>query len=528
MKRAHKTAILAGAVAATLALASVSTAFAKSVLRLRYNGDITQLDPLFSTAYPNRDMAYLIWDTLYSMDSKLTPQPQMVERHTLSPDGLTYTFTLRDKLAFHDGAPVTSADVIASIKRWMTKDSLGLNIQSRMQTLEAVDDKTFRLILKQPFGQVLNGFARMTSYPLFVMPKRIAETPIGELKEWIGSGPFKLVKSEWVPGVKFVVEKNEAYVPRKEPADNLAGGKIPGVDRIERILIPDENSAVNALLAGEIDYMTTAPTDFLQIFEKTGTFEIAKQPLPGSSMQIVPNHTLPPFDNIKVRQALQYAINQTDLMTSLYGNRKDLWKPCPAMFMCGQPYDTDVNSQRYMKQDLEKARALLKEAGYNGTPVMYMHPMDSVVLREGGTVLVEAMRRAGFVVDDVQMDTATFFSRRNNKGPVSAGGWNLFLTAFNGDAMQDPLINPFVTGACDKAFVGWPCDDKLQAAWQEFMNASDKASSKAAAVKIQDRANEIVTFIPGGQFDYVSVWNKKVKNVVTGNIVVFWNVTMDK
>lgn len=515
------------ALATSLALAGALAvpAHAESVLRLANDGDITQLDPLFSTAYPTRDMAYLIWDTLFSMDSTQTPQPQMVEAYTISKDGLTYTFTLRDKLSFHDGAKVTSKDVIASIKRWMSKDSLGMEIAKRMSSLTATDDKSFKLVLKEPFVQVLNGLGRMTSYPLFIMPERMANMPIGKLTEWIGSGPFKLKKDEWVPGVKFVVEKNKAYVPRKEPANNLSGGKIPGVDRIERLVFADPSSAANALMAGEIDYITLTPTEMMPIFKQSGKTESAALPLPGSSMQIVPNHTLPPFNNIKVRQALQYVVNQTDLMSALYGDRPDIWKTCPAIFMCGGIYETAANSERYMGQNFDKAKALLKEAGYDGTPVLYMHPMDSRLQNEGGTVLVQAMRKAGFVVKDEQMDSATFFARRANNKPVAEGGWNLFLTAFNGDAMQDPLINPFVTGACEKAFVGWPCDKELQGYWNEFLLAGTPAAKKSAATKIQTRANEIVTFIPGGHFTYVSSWSKKLKGIVKGNVVVYWNIT---
>lgn len=513
------------ALAAALAMTSVETAQAESVLKIRDSGDIVQIDPLFSTAYPARDMAYLIWDTLFSMDGDLVPQPQMVGDYSISDDKLVYEFKLRDAQVFHDGAPVTSVDVIASINRWFKKDSLGGEIQKRLASLEAINENSFRITLTEPFGQVLNGLGRMTAYPLFIMPERIANTPIGELTEWVGSGPFQLVEDEWIPGVKFVVEKNDAYVPRTEAADNLAGGKTPGVDRIERIVFPDNVSAANALIAGEIDYMSAAPTEFFSLMADAGI--VTKQlPLPGASVQIVLNHTIPPFDNIKIRQAFQYAINQTEILTALYGDA-DVWQTCPAIFMCGSPYETDVNSERYMNQDFDKARALLEEAGYDGTEVAYMHPTNGRLWNEGGTVIIAALREAGFNVRDDIMESSTLFSRRNNKGPVSEGGWNAFHTAFNGDAMQDPLTNPYVTGACEDAFVGWPCDDQLQANWQEFLAASSAEERKAASVKIQDRANEIVTFITGGQFGYTSAWSPKVSGVVEGNVLVYWNITKE-
>ena len=476
------------ALGAALAMTAVQAAQAESVLKIRDSGDIVQIDPLFSTAYPARDMAYLIWDTLFSMDGDLVPQPQMVGDYSISDDKLVYEFTLRDAQVFHDGAPVTSVDVIASINRWFKKDSLGGEIQKRLASLEAINENSFRITLTEPFGQVLNGLGRMTAYPLFI-------------------------------------EKNDAYVPRTEAADNLAGGKTPGVDRIERIVFPDNVSAANALIAGEIDYMSAAPTEFFSLMADAGI--VTKQlPLPGASVQIVLNHTIPPFDNIKIRQAFQYAINQTEILTALYGDA-DVWQTCPAIFMCGSPYETDVNSERYMNQDFNKARALLEEAGYDGTEVAYMHPTNGRLWNEGGTVIIAALREAGFNVRDDVMESSTLFSRRNNKGPVSEGGWNAFHTAFNGDAMQDPLTNPYVTGACEDAFVGWPCDDQLQANWQEFLAASSAEERKAASVKIQDRANEIVTFITGGQFGYTSAWSPKVSGVVEGNVLVYWNITKE-
>lgn len=512
-------------IAAAVAVTSTVPASAETVLRIRDSGDINQLDPLFSTAYPPRDMSYLIWDTLFSMDSNLEPQPQMVGDYSISDDGLVYDFTLRADQVFHDGAPVTSADVIASIERWMTKDSLGMEIKKRMAALEAVDDTSFRITLNEPFGQVLNGLGRMTAYPLFIMPERMAKTPIGELEEYVGSGPFKLVRDEWIPGVKFVVEKNDAYVPRSEPADNMSGGKVPGVDRIERIVFPDDVSAANALMAGEIDYMAGTPTEFLPLMSDAG---INFKPLPnrGASVQIVLNHTIPPFDNVMIRKAFQHVIDQTEILTAMYGDA-DIWFECAAIFMCGSPFETDVNSESYMNQDIDKAKALLEEAGYDGTPVLYMHPTDGRLWNEGGTVIISQLREAGFVVTDEVMESATMFSRRNNRGPVSEGGWNAFHTAFQGDAMQDPLINPYVTGACENAFVGWPCDEELQANWQAYLNATTAEEQKTAATDLQDRANEIVTFIPGGQFSFVSSWGPQISGVVDANILVYWGITKD-
>lgn len=517
-----KQRLLKSLVAATLVAWSAG-AHAESVLRIRDVGDIQQMDPLNSTSYPVRDMAYLMWDTLFAVDANFEVQPQMVDTWTVSEDGTVYDFKLRDGLKFHDGAPVTSKDVIASIERWMTKDSLGLQISGRLDRMEAVDDNNFRIVLKEKFAPLLIGLGRMTAYPLFIMPERLAKEPIStKLSQFVGSGPFRFV--EWQPGVKFVVEKNPDYVPRSEPASNLAGGKLAKVDRIERITIPDDMSAVNALLAGEIDFLTEVPYDAIALLEGDESVQFGPRPLLGRSVQFVLNHTLPPLDNIKVRQAVQLALGQQDFMTTLLGDRTEYYEICAAIFMCGAPFETDVNSERYMNEDPEAAKALLAEAGYDGTPITFLHPMDQQFQRDMGNILIDKLKKAGFNVDDRQIDLATMFSRRNNKGTVEEGGWNMFMTAFGGDAMMDPLTNPYVTGACDNAFVGWPCDEELQAAWQAFLLAETPEARKAAAENIQNRSNEIVTFIPMGQYMGVSAWSSKLSGLLSSPLQIYWNI----
>lgn len=518
--------VMAAGLAGSLCLAAaVGPAGAESVLKIKNTGDIKQLDALFTSAYPVRDMAYLIYDTLFSLDGDYRAQPQMVESHTLSDDGKTYVFKLRQGLTFHDGKPVTAADCVASIERWMKKDSLGAEVEKRLDAIKAIDATSFEVRLKEPFARLIDGFARMTAYPLFIMPERLARTPATtELKEFVGSGPFRLLPDEWIPGVKFVVAKHAGYKPRSEPPSGLAGGKTAGVDRIERIQFSDDLSAVNALLAGEIDYVAELPAEMLPVLEKDKSIQVTKAPVLGKNFQVVINHTQPPMDNVKVRQALQYAISQSDSMQAVFGGRKDLYQLCPALFMCGSPYETDVGSERFMKQDFEKAKALLKEAGYDGTPIVYLHPMDAKVQRDVGTVMVNAMRKAGFTVEDVQMDTATMFTRRTNKNPPKQGGWNVFITGFAGDALMDPLTNPYVTGACEKAFIGWPCDKPLQELWQKFLLASDDAARKSIAVEMQARSNEIVTYIPLGQFNDLSAWRKSVSGFVPGPTLTYWNV----
>src|SRR4029453_10967238 len=114
-----------------LALTGISgLAAAQSTLRAVMHSDLKIVDPIWTTAYISRNYGYLVYDTLFALDEQLKVQPQMVESYQISDDNLTYTFTLRDGLSWHDGQPVTAEDAIASIERWGQKDSMGQLLMS--------------------------------------------------------------------------------------------------------------------------------------------------------------------------------------------------------------------------------------------------------------------------------------------------------------------------------------------------------------------------------------------------------------
>src|ERR1700761_4517777 len=217
-----KRAAAAAAFALSAALATPALAATKTITAVMHS-DLRFLDPIITTAYIQRDYGYMVYDTLLAMDSNFKIQPQMAD-WKVSDDKLIYTFTLRDGLKWHDGAPVTAEDCVASLKRWGKVDSMGQKLMDFTASIAAADTRTIVLTLKEPYGLVLESIAKMSSYVPFMMPKRLAETPPDKpIPEQIGSGPFKFVTSEFQPGVKAVYEKNKEYIPRKEPPRWTAG-----------------------------------------------------------------------------------------------------------------------------------------------------------------------------------------------------------------------------------------------------------------------------------------------------------------
>src|SRR5215467_7149935 len=260
----------AGALAAGgLATPAISQRAAARTLRFVPYAGLANFDPVWSTVNVVRNAGLLVWDMLYGIDSTLTPRRQMVEAEEVSADGLTWTFRLRPGLKFHDGDPVLAKDAVASINRWAAREPMGQMIKAIENELVAIDDRTFRWALRKPYPKMLLALGKTATPCCFVMPARIAATdPFRQIGEYVGSGPMRFVRSEWVSGAKAVFEKFAGYAPRQEPVSWLAGGKKIVADRIEWITIPDPATAAAALQNGEVDWLQNVLPDLVPVLRK--------------------------------------------------------------------------------------------------------------------------------------------------------------------------------------------------------------------------------------------------------------------
>jgi peptide/nickel transport system substrate-binding protein len=201
-----------------------------------------------------REYGLMIYEELFAWDSKLQPKPQMVESWTTSPDGLTWRFTLRDGLKFHDGQAVTIADVVPSLKRWMSRDLVGAKVLAVLASIDPVDAKTFELRLKTPYPSMLFSLGSgIGQIPIIMRAKDLEGDPTKPITTSIGSGQFRFNKEARVSGALTVFDRNPDYMPRAEPPDGLTGGRLAKVDRVEWRVIPDAATAVATLQNGEVD-----------------------------------------------------------------------------------------------------------------------------------------------------------------------------------------------------------------------------------------------------------------------------------
>ncbi|MDB5518530.1 MAG: extracellular solute-binding protein family 5 [Tardiphaga sp.] len=515
-------------VAAALALPTLTLptwAQAKTLTAVMHS-DLRAIDPIITTAYISRDHGYMVYDTLLAMDSNFKVQPQMAE-WKVSDDKLTYTFTLRDGLKWHDGAPVTAEDCVVSLQRWAKRDGMGQKLMDFTASIEATDAKTITLKLKEPYGLVLESIGKPSSVVPFMMPKRIAETPADKpIPEQIGSGPFKFVQAEFQPGVKAVYEKNKDYVPRKEPASWTSGGKVVKVDRVEWITMADAQTAVNALQSGDIDFIENPAWDILPVLAADKSLVVhTLSPLGFQTLGRM-NFLYPPFDNVKVRRAAFLAMNQKPVLDALVGN-PEYYKVCGAIFGCNTPLATDAGSETLVKGDgMAEAKKALAESGYDGTPVVVMAPGDVVTLKAQPIVAAQLLRDAGFKVDVQATDWQTVVSRRASQKSPKEGGWNMFFTNWAGPDVLNPVANVSVGGrGKNGGWFGWFEDAKIEELRDKYARSTSPDEQKKLAAEIQTRAYEQVAYIPLGQYVAPSVWRKSLSGVLDGPATpVFWNI----
>ncbi len=520
-----------GAGAAALAVPSLSSpapAAAADAKTLRFvpQSDLRVLDPIWTTAYVTRNHGYMVFDTLFAIDDKFKPHPQMVGEWEVSPDRLSYSFVLRDGLKFHDGQPVRGIDCTTSLQRWMARDALGQTLATAVAGIEGGTDKKFSIRLKTPFPLLIDALAKVSSLAPFIMPERLAKTdPFKQITEMVGSGPFRFVAAEYQPGNKVVYAKNLDYVPRPEPPVWASGGKVVKLDRVEWHVIPDDTTKLAAIGSGETDWWENPSPDMWPVLAGNADVAVAiADPLKTSGC-IRFNWLYPPFDNVKMRQAVQMVVNQADYMAAFAGDPKN-WNVCASVFTCGTPMASTAGASALTgKRDYEKARQLIKEAGYKGEKIILLDAVDQPLIHAEALVATDELKKLGLNVEYVASDWGTVVTRRASKKPPAEGGWNIFETGWVGADTLDPSDNVMLRANGAGAWFGWPKDDRLEALRAQWLKATDLEERQEIAARLQQRAFEVVPYIPTGQFVNKTAYRKNIKGIVESPaLFLMWNV----
>src|SRR5215469_13895089 len=344
-----------------------------------------------------------------------------------------------------------------------------------------------------------------------------------QITEMVGSGPFKFVKEEFQPGNKVVYVKNADYLPRNELPNWASGGKVVKVDQVEWLVVPDHATAAASLNSGEVDWWENPPMDLVPVFAGHDVVVADQAPM-GFPQTLRFNHLWPPFDNIKMRQAVLAVASQADFMTAIAGDPKN-WTAAPTFFTAGTPMASSAGSEALTgKRDFDKAKRLIAEAGYKGEKIVVLDGTDQVGPHAQALVVGDLLKKLGLNVEIAAMDWGQLVTRRASMKPIAEGGWNVFGTGWTGADMLDPTLNQPLRCNGKKAWFGWPTDDKIEALRAQWVKSSDLEDRQGIAAQIQQRAFEVVPYIPVGQFMQKTAYGTNVKGMLTAPAILMWNI----
>jgi peptide/nickel transport system substrate-binding protein len=522
----NRRGLLALGTAAALPAPALAQPAGNRLLKFVPQANLTSVDPIWTTATVTRNHGYLVYDCLYGQDDQFRPHPQMAEGTTFDDEGRTATITLRSGLVFHDGETVRAADVVASLQRWMARAPIGQKLRDYTDELVALDDRRLRFRLKRPFPLLLHALGSVATPTPFIMPERIARTdPFQQIRESIGSGPFQFVQGEFNSGSLAVYRRFDRYSPSPHatPISLTAGPKQVHFDRLEWHIIQDTGTSTAALIQGEMDWFEQ-PTPENQLLLRRNRNVVVEMLTPFMSVGVMRfNHLHPPFDNPAMRRALLPAISQADFMIAAQGPDPANWRES-GVFTPGTPLANDAGLEPLRgPRSIERARALLREAGYTNQPIRVLGPTDILNPAALTQVAIDLFRRLGTNVDPVLTDWGSVVQRRASREPLERGGWTITCTTFAGFEVMDPAGHFPLRGNGRNAWFGWPDIPRLEELRDAWFDAPDQPTQQRLAREMQQVAMHELPFMPVGAVASITALRRNLTGRVPG-FAQFWNL----
>ena len=502
--------------AATLAAPRIARAGMQRTITFVPHADLASLDPVWTTADVTRNFSSAVYDTLYGYDAQFVARPQMVAGHTTETDGLEWDLSLREGLKFHDGSPVLARDCVATIKRWARRYPMGQMLMERTDELSEVSDDIIRFRLKKPFPRLPEALAEPYCS---IMPERLAKTdPFQQVKEAVGSGPFRFVAAERVPGLVSVFEKNPDYIPRADGEPSFsAGPKIVHFDRVIWKSIQDPLTSSVALSQGEIDWWENPTIDLLPQLKADKHLVITIKDRMGRIGCLRFNQLFPPFDNAAVRRVVLSAIDQREEMAAVSGTQPDLIKTDVGLFVPETPMASDVGIEITRgPKDLDKIKRDLAEAGYQGEKVVILVCSTIANILAEGQVATDVLRRIGMNIDVQMLEWSSVVARRASRQPIDKGGWGIFFTTLGGLGNVSPGPNIALRASGADAWFGWPDDLKMEALRKAWFDAPDLEAQQQICREMQGEFWQNPSYVPLGMVYQPTAFRSSLKDVPEG------------
>lgn len=422
----------------------------------------TGLDPHLITAFPSFMVVNgNIYEGLTAIDRDLKIIPSLAESWTVSADGKTYAFKLRSGVKFHDGSAMEAADVVASVKRLLSKD-IASPLASRLSAVEsanAIDAQTVELKLKEPSAALLSSLATIA-----IVPRSMETNKDALQRQPVGTGPFRF--QEWQPNGYILLTKNEAYWEKGLP--KLSGLKfniVPesatrqvGLTNGQYALLPNIDAATALQLKGKPNVKLAETMDLAYTL-------------------IGMNVSKPPFDNPKVREAVNYAINRKEIVeAALFGAGVPGGPLSPAL----KSWALDVKEFGCYAHDPAKAQALLKEAGVTTPVAVSMKVLPRQDIKDVAQVVQEQLNKAGFRVELINQEQGQFIQDWRNSN------FDMFASINAGQPDPDEYFyRTFRTGGSTNVFKY--SDAEIDSLLDKARTLSDQAERRKVYDQVQKK-----------------------------------------
>ena len=516
----------AGASVAALAAPRIGRADRPNKLVFVPVQDLNVLDPIAAGNRTTRNHAYLVFDTLYGIDTNWMAQPQMVEGHQAEEEGLIWTLTLRDGLRFHDKEPVLARDVVASIRRFAARNNFAGALMAATEELSAPDDRTVRFRLKRPFPHLPEALAGPGGSVPAIMPERLAATePFKLVTEIVGSGPNRFLPDEHISGAHAAYERFPLYQPRADgPVGFTSGPKVAHFDRVEWLTL-DSFSAMAALRSGEIDWWEGPAPDFTEALARDRDITVISQY--ATAMGVLRfNHLHPPFNTVAVRRALLRAVDQAEAMTAVAGTNRAFWHDGIGLFPIGTPFANSAGVEVLREpRHYAAVKQELSRAGYNGEKIVVLAPTAATGIRALSLVGTDQLRRVGMDVDLQEMEMGTLIRRRLNQAAPDKGGWNaVFSFIDRSNPNTNPYGNYLIRADGLAVWDGWPTSPRIEALRAAWLDAASLDDQRRICIEMQMQLWQDVPYIPMGEYWQATAYRKDLLDVLPGCFAVFYGV----
>ena len=510
-------AILVSAVVVACVLGSSQvhaqeTPRAGGVLKVATIGEPPTLDIPTSTATIVYEIMWHVHEGLFTYDRAWNPVPLLAESDAASDKGIRHTITLRKGVKFHNGKEMTAADVVPSLQRWGRVATIGKQVWKFVEAVEAKDAYTVVISLKQPTASLLFGLAEPHAS---IYPKESVEAAgDGQLKEFVGTGPFRFVEHR--PDRHIKLARFKEYAARSDPPNGFGGKRTAWVDEILFIPVPDTAVRMAGVETGDYHHAMFVKQDYWERIKTLPQLESRIVKPRGWAVAVL-NHKAGPLTTKKLRQAFQAALDMDPIMTAGFAH-KDFYRLDPGLFFPEQPWHSAASAQLYNQRDKAKAQRLLKEAGYARQPLRWVTNREYEFMYKTALVAKQQLEEVGFVIDLQVVDWATQ-ENRTEKPEL----WEVFSTGFVFAA--DPVNH--VSLRC--TFKGWWCLEEKEKLMADLRLETDVKRRKAIIERLQAIFYEDVGTVKLGDYFTLDPARRELRgDFRTAPRMYFWNTWLAK